>query len=391
MPVPRRCPHPACPNHLTPAPHWAVRCGTYHTAAHGTVQRYRCRGCRHTVSDQTESVHFFAKRRLPLQALWFSVLSGSSLRECARRYSVTPQCIQNAVLRLGRQAMSAHLLLLACLPPRHTLVYDGLRSCVSSQDYPCDLTTVVDHDGEMILTITHTICRRGGTTTPAQRRRCERKHSVWRPKRSAMSADISLLHRELWAYLRPPEGGSIPAVIHTDEQPLYRSLLASDAIARHFCLVGLFEHRRTPGSAPRTVDNPLFAVNYVDRLLRHRVKEHTRESIAIGRHATMQMHRAWMFAYDHNCMREYRVKRPGLGTHAEHAGVPSAVIAKVNQEFFVRRIVAQGVGVPQTIRQVWMAQLPTPPLRWKVGQLGTSVHVPDYAVRDLFSAHQHAA
>jgi len=368
-----------------------VRFGRYHTVAHGPVQRYRCRHCSHTLSDQTESLHYFAKRHLPLQALWLSLLAGSSLRECARRYSVSPQCVQNALLRLGRQAMSAHLLLLACLPERHTVVYDGLRSCVSSQDYPCELTTLVDEAGEMILTITHTITRRGGTKTPAQRRRCERKERVWCPRRSAMSRDISLLHRELWDYLRPPHGGGAPAVIHTDEHPLYRSLLATDAIAHHFRLLRLFEHHRTPGSAVRTVDNPLFPVNYVDRLLRHRLKEHTRESIAIGRHATMQMHRAWIFAYDHNCMREYRVKHPELGSHAEHSGITRAMVVKMNREFFVRRIVPRGAAVPQTILAVWMGRLPTPPLRWKVGQRGSSIHVPAYAVRDLLSANQHAA
>ena len=34
---------------------------------------------------------------------------------------------------------------------------------------------------------------------------------------------------------------------------------------------------------PSQKDNPLFAVNYLERLLRHRLKEHTRETIAFGR------------------------------------------------------------------------------------------------------------
>ena len=144
MPVPLACPRRDCPNHAAPAPGWLVRYGFYHCRAHGAVQRYRCRGCRHTVSDQSESLHYYAKRRLPLQALWLSLVAGSSLRDIARRYHASPQGVQNALLRLGRQAMAAQLRLLQALKAPSRVVYDGLRSCVSSHDYPCDLTALVE-------------------------------------------------------------------------------------------------------------------------------------------------------------------------------------------------------------------------------------------------------
>ena len=83
----------------------------------------------------------------------------------------------------------------------------------------------------------------------------------------------------------------------------------------------LAEHRRTPGSAARTMENPLFPVNYVDRLIRHRLREHTRETIAFGRHSAMQLYRMWLFAWDLNTRREWRVKRPGSGRHVEQGSV----------------------------------------------------------------------
>jgi transposase-like protein len=385
------CPNPSCPNAYDPPPRWICRYGFYDSTAHGHVQRYRCRACHHTFSDQSLSLHYFAKRRLPLFAMWCSLLEGASLREIARRYHTSPPSVQTALLRLGRQAMAAQLHLLSGLSPRSCVVYDGLRSCLSSQDYPCDITTVVDPNGETILTMSHTVMRRGGTMTPAQRRRSQRKERVWRPKKGTMSRDISLLQQEIWSYLRPNDDEHPAAVIDTDEHPLYRSRLLSDPIAEHLRQCGHLEHRRTPGSAPRTIANRLFAVNYIDRLLRHRLKEHTRESIAIGRNATMQMHRAWIFAFDHNCLREYRVKHPQLGRHSEQGAIGSELTRCLATGFFRQRIEVRGLEVPETIRRVWMGKLEGPPIRWKVGQKGSSVKIPRYALRDLGAFHQQAA
>jgi hypothetical protein len=134
------------------------------------------------------------------------------------------------------------------------------------------------------------------------------------------------------------------------------------------------------------MDNPLFPVNYVDRLLRHRLKEHTRETIAFGRHATLQMSRAWIFAWDHNSRREYRVRRPEEGVHLGQGSVTAAgcrVIARINREFFSRRVDLARVTVPGSLCRVWLNELTTPPVRWRIGQTGTSVRIPAYARRDL--------
>ena len=50
MPLPSRCPNPACSNHLNPRPHWYRPYGWYDTAAHGPVRRFRCRACGTTCS-----------------------------------------------------------------------------------------------------------------------------------------------------------------------------------------------------------------------------------------------------------------------------------------------------------------------------------------------------
>lgn len=381
MPVPRFCRNPHCPNHVDPPARWFVHFGSYRTHAHGVVRRYRCTHCGSTSSDQSESVHYFAKRRLPLKAIAACLNTGTSLRDIGRRYRVSCAAVRNGVLRLGRQAMAAQVQLLDTMQPRSTVVFDGLRSFITAQDYPCDITTVVDRESETILTMTHSIFTRGGTMTAGQRRRLLRKLRVWRPTRGMMKRDIRILVGELWDYLRP--SGVTPSVVDTDEHPLYRAALSVDPVWRHYRRGAVCRHRTTPGSAPRTRNNPLFPVNYVDRLLRHRVKEHTRETIAFGRHAVVQMHRAWIFAWDHNLRREYRVKRRDWGTHAEQGLIDRGGVRALTREFFERRIRLHGVAVPRTIQAVWRGELATPPVRWRGGQRGTMVRIPGFACADL--------
>ena len=389
MPVPRYCPNPECPNHHAPRRRWRVRFGSYHTIAHGLVRRYRCNDCGKTMGDQTESLHYYAKRRLPLRKVADDFCAGAPMREIGRRRGYSPTAVQNALLRIGRQAMAAQVHMLSELHERKAVVFDGLRTFVTSQDYPCDITTTVDREGETILTMTHSIFRRGGRKTEKQSKRTREKYAIWRPKRGSMNRDMSLLVNELWDYLRP--AGNQGALIDTDENPLYKSAVAANRVTRHFSAVGLVQHRQTPSTMPRTTLNPLFPVNYVDRLLRHRVKENMRETIAFGRHAVMQMHRAWIFAWDHNLRREHRVKAPERGVHAEQDSVSSEVILRLRGEYFSRRLRVKELSVPTSIRRVWVGEIPTPPVRWKrERQKGSNVRIPKFARRDLPPAHQHS-
>ena len=389
MPVPRFCPQPNCPNHHHPSGSWRVRFGCYSTLAHGSVQRYRCRGCGHTLSDQTQSLHYYAKRCLPLSAIWDSLLGGSCLREIGRRYRISGPAVQNALLRLGRQAMAAQIQLLERLPAQPVAVFDGLRSFLCSQDYPCELVTSVSASGQLILQICHFISRRGGKVTEEQKQRMKLRYQSWRPPKGALSSAISLLLGHLWDHLSLAIGE--PSLLHSDEHPFYHRFLQRDRVGSHLLSSRLLSHQRTPSTAARTLANPLFPVNYVDRLLRHRLKEHTRETIAFGRNATLQLHRAWIFAHDHNVRRPHRTRHPEEGSHAAVAGVPKKLLSALAAGFFSRRIRLCGVEVPRPMEEAWLAKVATPPVRWLVGQKGTSVRVPAYAQRDLADAYQQAS
>ena len=378
MPRPRYCRNPACPNALAPPPHWLARAGSYSTIAHGTVQRYRCKHCGKWMGHQTESMHYYAKRRLDLAEIFSRVRGGSSLRDIGREIGCSRTAVANAVIRLARQAMACHVDLVSGLELPGKLVFDGLVSAVTSRDYPSQIQTLVDGSVELVLAMTHYVGERGGKRTKSQLKRIEQKRQVWMPKSGALTESIALLVNELPRFA---EGN--PIVIDTDENPLYPAVIDSDAAMRWYRQAGWLEFTQTPSILARTVSNPLFPVNHVDRMIRHRIKEHTRKSIAVGRNATMQMLRMWIFAWDHNVRQPYRVLDLECSCRAIEAGMSERRLRGLTQEFYIRRRSVRRLSVPESMRRVWLGQLEGPPVRWRKGQKRLGPVITGYAKLDL--------
>ena len=385
VPRPRLCPNPHCEYSRQPGPKWLIRNGTYRTVAHGKVQRYRCRGCHLGMSDQTRSVHYYAKLRIDLKRIFIRIRGGSSMRDIARGLGCSRTAIANAVVRLARQAMASHAVLLPLLNSTKVLCFDGLVSSLTGGDYPSQITTLGDSETELLLAMSHCVTERGGTRTEAQKRRIARRRKVWRPRKRALLTSISLLVHELSRFASPHQ-----LLLDTDKHPLYPCAIDSDLALRWYRTHQLLSTRTTSSTAPRTPSNPLFLMNYLDRMIRHRMKEHTRETIAFARNATMQMHRMWIFAWDHNCCQPMRVAPKQDRSRAEHAGLPSGLLYRLEREFYSRRVSLTGVSVPESMRMVWAGELDTPPVRWRVGQKGWGPKIPAYALRDLPCSYPHA-
>jgi len=325
-------------------------------------------------------MHYYAKRRVELGDVFDRVRGGGSLRDIGRCLGYSRTTVASAVMRLGRQAIACHCALMQGLRLSGPFVFDGLMSAVATRDYPSHITTLVEASTEMVLAMTHCVTERGGRRTASQTRRIKARRAVWRPRINALKDAIALLVRELPRFAE----GVFPLCIDTDEYPFYPVALAQDLAMQWYAANGMLVHRRTPGSALRTTANRLFAVNYVDRMIRHRVKEHTRESIAIGRNSSMQMFRMWIFAWDHNVNQPHRVKAAHDECRAIKAGADAKLVDRLTREFFTRRRSLRSVFVPESMRQVWLAQLQTPPLRWKTrGTSEKQFTVPAYARLDL--------
>ena len=93
------------------------------------------------------------------------------------------------------------------------------------------------------------------------------------------------------------------------------------------------------------------------------------------------------------CSRDYASQITVLGSEtrsrAEVAGLPARVLARLQREVTTWRVSLRGLAVPESIRQVWRAELPTPPVRWRVGQKSMGPLIPAFAQLDLRLAHPH--
>ena len=81
MERPPFCPNPTCAYHRPRArkpPRWYRSAGTYHTAAFGTVARFRCTRCGAYFSTQTFSLDYYAKRTLSYPRLFTHLITTSS-------------------------------------------------------------------------------------------------------------------------------------------------------------------------------------------------------------------------------------------------------------------------------------------------------------------------
>jgi hypothetical protein len=323
-------------------------------------------------------MHYFAKRRLDFARVFSRLRGGSSLRDIGRELGYSRTAVANAVLRLGRQSMAAHIVSMLDIEFTGKLSFDGLMSALTSRDYTSHITVLGDKEHELIVAMTQATTERGGNRTERQSKRIAAKRRRWRPDPARLGQSISLIVNEL-----PRFSSDKPVTIDIDKNPMYTKAIEEDLAMRWLEEHDRLAVYRTAGTAPRTPLSPLAFVNHVDLMIRHRVKEHTRESIAIGRNAVMQMHRMWMFAWDYNTRQPARVRRPGDVSRLEYAGVGTGTIRRLRRTFHTRRISLRLLPMSTSMKQVWTGDLETPPVRWKAGQKSTGPRITKYALRDL--------
>jgi len=84
--IPLHCPNPDCPHHDAPSADFFVRHGSYQADCRPQpVQRWRCRSCRTTFSEQTFRADYRDRRPECNQELLQLLAGGVSLRAIGRR------------------------------------------------------------------------------------------------------------------------------------------------------------------------------------------------------------------------------------------------------------------------------------------------------------------
>lgn len=365
--IPPHCPNRHCMCY-TPTATWrAARDGTFTRPSDGErFQCFRCRLCGRRFSFRTFQADYWLRRRGLFPSLLAWAVEGPGLRQSGRRHGVSADTVARHIARGFRQAMLRHRELTLGISPRESLALDGIETFEYSQYFPFHLNLIVGRATQFIWGFTESPLRRKGRMTETQRtRRDALEADFGRPDPGAVSTGIAALlclalrHQSSsdsrMSASRGPASSGSEFIVHTDGHPAYRRPLREfvDDQGRRI------RHLVTPGKAPRTRWNPLFAVNAADTLLRHAQANHRRETIAFSKRRQGALERAGLFLFWRNYIKSRSERVPGP-TAAMAAGVVDRELSW--QELLSRRRFPRAGLLPQPLRDYYCAWIYTPAL-----------------------------
>ena len=360
--LPKFCPNDRCRYHNAKrVPEGTfVRYGRHHTAAHGPVQRFRCRSCGRTFSSQTLSIDYYVKRPVDYRRLRRAMSECASVRGCARTLGISANCVVNRTMRAARSALWQHARVLEHISLGEELAADGFESYAVSQYFPNNLHTLAGVDSQYVYAIDGVTIRRKGRMTDGQKHRRDELEQRWRADRRGVEKSFARIVEQ--AVRLQAESARVQLTLHTDKKRDYLRACAGSAAVVGWRRHGRFIHRRTSSRAARTVNNPLFAVNYIDRELRKDLHEHTRETVCFARNQNLQMERLAIYTAEHNAAKPYRVNQPAAdsATHASIAGVEAGTLAGIRRGLYRSRKFLTRTALPQWAERIWRRSYSTP-------------------------------
>jgi hypothetical protein len=193
--------------------------------------------------------------------------------------------------------------------------------------------------------------------TPHQKRRNVLLQAHFTHGRVSVYNSFEELVRLLLILKDRSQGAEI--ALYTDGHQSYRNLIKNLERGEY----RQFRHICCSSIAPRTVSNPLFSVNYLDREIRKDLAEHTRETVQFGRNVSNQMERLAIYRTYHNYFKPYRIRgsEENRLSHAQKAGIPGDSIRRELKTLFTqRRFLSRIKGILIRDIDVWLRGITTP-------------------------------
>lgn len=352
------CPNPGCSyHHEAPSTPWAYAIGWYSTKAFGKVRRFRCTCCHTSFSTQTFSTHYYLKRIVSYRDVLYRLTGGESLRGMSRALGCSLSLLTTRIDRLARQGIGLHARMLRTRRAREDICIDGFVSFDCSQYFPSEIPIAVGRYSNFVVEVSHCTRRRSGSMRGEQKAKAEVLYSKIQLERGGISRSFKEVLATSLA-LQPQR----PFVLITDEKPDYVRVVRRLA-AYQGAEEGRLVHLRISSCMPRTIHNPLFSSNYMDRELRKDLASHHRESVCFNRNVANGMIRLWAYLMWHNYLKPYRIRWPAgrnPKTHAEASGIDTAALAKVQESFFEERAFLTRSNLSAPMVRTWKKEWRTP-------------------------------
>jgi hypothetical protein len=262
--------------------------------------------------------------------------------------------------RLARNCVAIHEKLLSGHSLSEDLVADGFESFDRSQFFPNNINILVGKESQMVYASTHVTIRRKGKMTKKQRKCREKYEQEWKAPAHGIEKSFARLLTSilpLWDLAKKSE-----LTLSTDEHYAYPRAIEHVRELVQATKSGSFTHQTYSSKLVRTVDNPLFPVNYIDRELRKDIPAYHRESTCFCRNAANGRMRFAIYQAWHNYNKPHRIRntREQSPVHAVMAGLDESRIKAAFSNFFTQRLFLSKSCLSEEGRKVWLKGSKTP-------------------------------
>lgn len=341
------CPNGNCPFHNPElaklhrrVPHrWYLKKG-FMQVSRGPVQRYRCRHCHKDFTENTFSIDYHNKKHISYRTILYMFIGCMGIRAMGRALHISPDSVDSRLRRLSHQAMAANNWIMQDFCLTEDLAADGFESFVGNKNFPNNFNILVGCRSQFVYFFNYSQLRRKGRMTEEQKRRAKQlRKLVYIPPRQIYNSFQELLETAVDLQRRSKKK---KLSFFTDEKAEYHTIIIRANQSWRALKDGYkIYHHTIPSSQPRTVDNPLFPVNYIDRELRKDRSEFVRKTSRFGRDVNNQMERMALYFFAHNYLKVYRLNRKcycDYTTHADAAGVSSDQVAWILRRWLTKRL-----------------------------------------------------
>lgn len=321
--TPPFCANRLCRFHLEAGPEWRFKRNGHYTrrSDRREFQLFKCLECRRGFSTRAFCADYWLRRRDLPAKIADLVSNGTGLRQASRCLKVSHATIGRHVARLGRHCMLYHLERTRDLEIKEVVVVDGFESFEYAQYFPYHLNLAAGQVSWFLYDFTESPLRRKGRMTPEQKTQREALETqLGRPDPKAIEKGMTDLLRSLSR--RVPVGGRLE--LASDEHQAYPRAVKQVRLeeAARIEIV----HGVTSSKEARTFQNPLFAANLTELLLRHSHANHRRETIAFSKRRMEGISRASLFQVWRNFVKRRR-ENGDEGTAAMYLGLAAAPLS----------------------------------------------------------------
>ncbi len=290
--VPPRCPRLECPFHLEPEGQFYRLRGYYRVRCRRQpIPRFQCRGCGRSFSRQTFRTDYRDRKPQTNERVLQMLCSGVGLRQIGRTVGLDIHSVQGKLRKYGRQAALLHDNLCTRLPSGRTFVLDEEETFECKSIRRLTVPMLVDNETWFLVATAVGSIRRLAVTGSRRWHDQQLEEAKVGPRPDESRQRVAEV---MQALARRVGEGSL--ILRSDEKALYR-VLAREQFGERV------RHETTPGTDPRTADNPLFVINETITMSRDNCGRLRRNSWLVSKKADRLRRQLGLFTVYRNYVR----------------------------------------------------------------------------------------